>query len=101
MANTSAVWQQAAHTTDQPTYLLLAAQQEPYKNMFYVTTQEFLVLKQIWCHVDRKRYFSTILQITFITQTKVSQWVDTAVKQNANNKQLAQLSANACNSNSN
>ena len=27
MANTSAIWQQAAHTT----YQLLAAQQEPYK----------------------------------------------------------------------
>ena len=27
MANTSAIWQQAAHTT----YHLLAAQQEPYK----------------------------------------------------------------------
>ena len=32
---------------------------------------EFLVLEQTRCHVDRKRRFSTILQIIFITQTKV------------------------------
>ena len=33
-ANTSAIWQHAAHTTDQ---LLLAAKQEPYKKAYLLT----------------------------------------------------------------
>ena len=33
-ANTSAIWQHAAHTTDQ---LLIAAKQEPYKKAYLLT----------------------------------------------------------------
>ena len=36
MANTSAIWQQVAHTTDQ-NYHLLAAQHEPYKKALPLT----------------------------------------------------------------
>ena len=37
MANTSAIWQQAAHTT----YHLLAVQQEPYKKCFHYSQASF------------------------------------------------------------